>query len=106
MTTRARVEFDPVGHGLRLAVQRDHGGQTRQLVTFKPTVTTYEPDGSEPAANGWTPLDEDDARAIYEALADYFGHSGHDTRALRRDYDSERGRVDLLIKHLTKGSTY
>lgn len=44
----------------------------------------------------------EDARAIYEALADFFGHSGHDTRALRKDYDAERGRVDKLLAHLTR----
>ena len=41
---------------------------------------------------------------IYEALADYFGHSGHDTRALRKDYDAERARVDKLINNLIGGT--
>lgn len=42
-------------------------------------------------------LAEDEARALYEALADYFGHTGNDGRALRRDYEDERKRVDRLI---------
>lgn len=28
------------------------------------------------------------------------GHSTHDTRILRRDYEAERSRVDRLIGHL------
>ena len=46
----------------------------------------------------------DNARAIYEALADYFGHAGHDIRALRKDYDAERARVDKLIHHAIGGA--
>ena len=42
-------------------------------------------------------LDQDAARALYEALADHFGHGGTDTRALRRDYEAERKRVDKMI---------
>ncbi|GAA0189690.1 hypothetical protein GCM10008944_01400 [Cytobacillus oceanisediminis] len=55
-----------------------------------PQVATEEP-------GDWLALDEDVARAIYEALADHFGHSDHDVRALRKDYDAERDRVDRLI---------
>ena len=40
------------------------------------------------------------ARALYDALGDYFGHSTHDARALRRDYDHERRRVDRLVDAL------
>lgn len=48
-------------------------------------------------------LPEDIARAMYEALAEHFGHSGHDTRALRKDYDAERARVDRMLDHLLRG---
>jgi hypothetical protein len=46
-------------------------------------------------------LRRDDALALYHALADHFGHTGNDARALRRDYDAERARVDRLIAVVT-----
>ncbi|HMM95287.1 hypothetical protein [Phycicoccus sp.] len=45
-------------------------------------------------------MPEEAARALYEALAERFGGTGHDTRALRRDYDDERKRVDKLTDAL------
>jgi hypothetical protein len=50
-------------------------------------------------------LDEDSARALYEALADFFGHGANNTKQLRKDYDHERGRVDTFIKHLLGGTS-
>lgn len=44
-------------------------------------------------------LGNEEARALLDALTRYF-HGADDTRALRRDYDSERERVDTLIAHL------
>lgn len=41
-------------------------------------------------------LSVDDARAIYEALGEHFGHAGASAAALRKDYDAERRRVDTL----------
>lgn len=45
-------------------------------------------------------LHRDDARAIYDALADHFGFEGDSAhvRNLRSDYLHERGRVDALIE--------
>lgn len=101
MSSKARVEFDPRAFGLRVAIQRDHGG-AREVVQWEPVaVRRHAPDEyHEPSDADWLRLPEDDFRALYEALADHFGHSGNDTRALRRDYDAERGRVDKLIGHL------
>lgn len=42
----------------------------------------------------------DEARAILDALAVHFG-GAEDTRALRRDYDAERQRVDTLAATLS-----
>lgn len=96
--TRAHIEYDPARLGVRLAVRR----QNHVLTWTDPGV--HFPEGAE-AVNQrddvWLHLQEDDARAIYEALADYFGHAGHDTRALRRDYEAERARVDRLIEYVT-----
>jgi len=40
-------------------------------------------------------LEEDEARALLDALTRYYS-GAEDTRALRKDYDAERGRVDKL----------
>lgn len=40
------------------------------------------------------------ARALLDTLTRYY-HGAEDTRALRRDYDAERKRVDSLIEHVT-----
>lgn len=102
MATQAHAKFDPAMLGVAVAVVRDHGG-TRQVLRWQPVevVTVTEASGIEPPADHWLRLIEDDARAIYEALADYFGHAGHDIRSLRKDYDAERVRVDRFIAHLT-----
>ena len=42
---------------------------------------------------------EEHARALLQALIRHFD-GGEDTRSLRRDYDAERKRVDLLIDKL------
>lgn len=41
-------------------------------------------------------LGQDEARAVLDALTAHY-HGADDTRALRRDYDHERSRVDRLI---------
>jgi hypothetical protein len=44
-------------------------------------------------------LTDGEARALLEALIRHY-HGAEDTRALRRDYDGERARVNQLIGHL------
>lgn len=95
MSTRAVVEWDRGLRGVRLAVARD-----RSHIAWGPTSIVAHSEDGQAGDDAWLTLDEDDARAIYEALADWFGHAGHDTRALRKDYDAERGRVDRLINNL------
>ena len=41
---------------------------------------------------------------IDAALLDHY-RGGHDARELRKDYDAERARVDIFIKHLTAGAS-
>jgi hypothetical protein len=66
--------------------------------------SAYQNVGEDPES--FLHIGEDEARALYEGLADYFGHTGHDIRALRKDYDAERKRVDLLIdRAVPKGTT-
>jgi len=100
MTARAHVEFDPYMFGVRLAVRRDGSGSNGVVLKWEqPTVELVTEAGAAPDPATWLRLDEDDARAIYEALAEHFGHAGHDIRALRKDYDAERARVDTLIEY-------
>jgi hypothetical protein len=44
-------------------------------------------------------LEDGEARALLDALMRYY-HGAEDTRALRRDYDDERKRVDRLTTTL------
>jgi hypothetical protein len=46
-------------------------------------------------------LGHDEARAVLDALTVHY-HGAEDTRALRRDYDAERKRVDTLTRQLTE----
>ena len=87
---RSGVAIHMADRNEREMVLYDFGGVTLRTV---PTDSPLE-DDHQPLY-----LSTEAARALYEALADHFGHSGHDTRALRRDYDAERKRVDLFIEH-------
>lgn len=103
MIARARVEQDPLRRTLYLHVGYEAADGSMRVVSFGPeTVTPVPPEEAIPPHLA-TPLTVDVARAMYEALADHFGHSGNDTRALRKDYDAERQRVDRLIGNLIGG---
>jgi len=97
MSARAHVEFDAARFGVRLAVQLASGENESTCIVWPDWPVAQVVRAGEDEPNVWLPLTEDVARAIYEALGDHFGHSGHDTRALRKDYDAERKRVDLFI---------
>lgn len=88
-------------HGVRVAVSQAPG---RLLTWAQPQIVQTPPEVIDPSVtdSAWLHLAEDDARAMYEALAAYFGGTGHDTVALRRDYDAERKRVDRLIEYATE----
>lgn len=107
MTWQARTEFSPEGFvrnmpGRVIMADPDQ----RLLLTFPKldaaVVESYAgtPSGQLPKIGegrvGYIDIPEEAARALYEALAERFGGTGHDTRALRRDYDDERKRVDKL----------
>jgi len=95
---RARVEYDAQFFGVRAVIGAAGGLRVWPLETgpsrvfVQPGEQAVVPEGS----TEYLRLNEEEARALYEALADYFGGTGHDTRALRRDYDDERKRVDRL----------
>lgn len=48
-------------------------------------------------------IPDDIAHVLLDALAAHYGGTG-DSRQLRRDYDAERHRVDLMIRSLLKGA--
>ena len=99
MTARAHIEHDWMRDGVKIGVTLD---RTHVLRWEVPTASPLEPEQAAPD-DAWLRLPDDVARALYEALADHYGHSGHDTRALRKDYEAERARVDKLIDATIKG---
>lgn len=48
-------------------------------------------------------LSHDMARALLQSLTNHY-HGAEDTRALRKDYDHEKQRVDKMIDHLIGGA--
>lgn len=107
MTSKAHIKDDWQRDGIAVAIVRECGG-ARELLTWSAgEVKVLDPDGRahpEDDFESWLHLQEDEARALYEALGDHFGHAGHDIRALRKDYEAERKRVDSFIAHLTMGT--
>jgi hypothetical protein len=97
----ARVEDDWMRDKVAITLANADGMRI-EVFDFAPvTVTTSDRDGVLPDV---TPLrlTHDMARALYEALAQHFG--GHpETATLRKDYEAERARVDVFIRHLTNG---
>jgi hypothetical protein len=104
MTTKAHVKDEWERNMVGIAVVRNDGTRQEVLQWEAVAVETREAEASYRVEEerDRLHLPEDVARAIYEALADHFGHSGHDTRALRRDYEAERKRVDLFIAQAVK----
>jgi hypothetical protein len=68
------------GHGTASGSRWD---EVRPLEQFEPTLV----------------LEDDFLRPLCDALVRHFSGT-EDTRSLRRDYDDERKRTDLLIGHL------
>lgn len=106
MSSKGYVKDDWQMGGVAVAVIRERAGSRELLTWVSGEVRVLDREGSaaDPAEmwDSWLRLPEDDARALYEALAEHFGHAGHDIRALRKDYDAERARVDRLIGAVIK----
>jgi len=101
MTARAYVETDWLRRGVRVWLgDEDVGGTT--TVDFTNVAKRRNADQTVTPEASPLALTNEQARALYSALGDHFGHSGTDTRALRKDYDAERARVDLFIASLTR----
>lgn len=101
MTTRVYIEPDFPNDGLRIHLSRKHGPEQISIARFGNVSFELITD-ARVVDNDAQPLRlrENDARALYEALAHHFG--GHpETASLRKDYEAERARVDKFITHLT-----
>lgn len=98
---RAHVEFHIGGRGVQIALSPRPG----TIALWQPmTYRTGDPSVMAARVPDDTLfLPEDEARALYEALAEYFGGTVVDARALRKDYDAERLRVDGMIRALIDG---
>lgn len=96
---RASVREDFTRNGVSIALAStsrtiyDFTGVTQRALTDDEVY-------AEPGRGERLVLTDDVARALYEALAVHYGHTGHDMRALRKDYEHERGRVDRLTDAL------
>lgn len=99
MNARAYVAPDILARGVKVALLPNEGTFLRW--PQEPAVEVATP-GTEAPDDAFLRISEELARALYEGLAEHFGHTGHDMRALRNDYDAERRRVDQFISHLTK----
>lgn len=102
MTARAYIKPDMFGRGVEIFLLPREG----QVVLWETDAFGYPifaevDERATPPANAGLRLPDSLARPLYEALADHFGHSGHDIRALRKDYEAERRRVDQFIEHVT-----
>ena len=106
MSTEAHIETDFIGQGIAVNVIRRNGDRIDVLMdlgtvdTF-PIWRTLEPATQTPPG---LRIPDDVAKALLDALLDHY-RGGHDARELRKDYDSERARVDIFIKHLTAGAS-
>lgn len=101
--TRAHIEDDWQRNGIGIGLTRRYPDGTREVLAWSAqperriNQQVADEFGIRPDPVALLFLDNDYARALYEALADHFGHGSNDVRALRRDYDSERARVDRFI---------
>lgn len=101
MTTRAHVDIDYSTFGIKAMIAEYWPDRpVRPYIVDGNTIrlgpeldTSRLPDGQEPTLR----IDEDAARALLDALLDYF-RGGSDTRNLRKDFEREQSRVDDLLK--------
>lgn len=91
-TDRAQIT-GPVNERSILRIGHDEtGGRLHRWEDVSAEAATVEPT---------LRLGEDEARALLDGLVRHF-QGAEDTRALRRDYDHERKRVDMLVGSLTQ----
>jgi hypothetical protein len=92
------------GDSLKIAVIQEHPNGRREVLLWDDVSARMLDDATTLPDNAFLQIPTDTARALYEALSRHFGGNVVDATTLRKDYDAERARVDLFIKHLTKDS--
>jgi hypothetical protein len=99
MTAGAHVEQDWMRGGVKLAIWTDRGEHTTSIIRWGEVSAAEIPVAESAPEDAFLHLTDDIARALYEALSVHFGGNVVDATRLRKDYDAERARVDLFIKH-------
>lgn len=97
---RVYISSDPVTFGSRIFIMNEFAGDAStppQRLVLRLTEGRANWEQTEPLAaiEPTLTLDDDAGRALLDELTRYY-HGADDTRALRRDYDAERSRVDKL----------
>jgi hypothetical protein len=102
---RARAEFNFARDEVEIQVA-NHGGDGVMIYEFPRYDLRYNQRRSEGERIEPKPLSlpVDAARAVYDALAQYFGNNVDNPTALRQDYLAERARVDKLIGAIVERS--
>ena len=98
MSAKAYVEPDWMYDGVKIALVLRRSETSTQVMTWETTVREVDATTTAPD-DAWLRLSDDIARALYEALSAHYGGNVVDATRLRKDYDGERARVDLFIKH-------
>ena len=103
MAAEAFVQDDWMRDGVKIAVRLSNAEDVREMILWGDVAVTRitEATNAMPSDDAFLHLPNDVARALYEALSRHFGGNVVDATRLRKDYDAERARVDLFIKHLT-----
>lgn len=102
MTIRVQIAEDWSRFGVSVLIsQRDSDGRRTATLNFEDGELRWQnpPErgmGIEPTFR----LDHEEANALLAALHNHY-QGVDDQRALRKDYDDERGRVDKLIDVVT-----
>lgn len=102
---RAFIREDFAGMSLAIALIQESEGLPRRILRIveggSNTVYQWEdlPDRPEPDIAPTFQLGDSEARAVLESLTRHY-NGADDVRALRRDYDHERKRVDQLTATL------
>ena len=106
MAAEAFVQDDWMRNGVKIAVSLSNAPDVREMILWGDIAVTRIIDATMPSEDAFLHLPNDVARALYEAMSRHFGGNVVDATTLRKDYDAERTRVDLFIKHLTQETSH
>ena len=106
---RVYLSGDFMADGLRVAILNEYAGDIdtppqRRILRLDTDGGRWEQVEPAVITEPTLTLPDEAARALLEELTRYY-HGVEDTRALRRDYDAERGRVDALLAAVTDLAT-